>query len=963
MANATPIISNFTSGELSPLLDGRTDISRYYNGVKTLENFVILPSGGIKRRPGTYYVAEARDSNRKSRLVPFQFSVTQAYIVEFADRYLRFYANQGQILSSGSAYDLASPYLEADLFDLQFAQDADTMWITHPSYKPRKLNRNAATWDSYTKLMLHCNGADAATTFTDEIGKTVTANGTAQIDTAQYKFGGASGLFDGDSDYLSLDDSDDWNFGTGDFTIDFWVRFNSIEDDTRYTFFNQYKAGVSNWRFMREGTGNQLQFQALTGATYNAWYTTVNEWKPDVDTWYHLEVVRNGSTCYIFINGVSQALTVTNTFGTLPDVAAELQIGKGIIDDYYVDGWMDEIRISKGIARHTANFTPETTAYSADVITFSLKNYTPELMTLDVEPGGSGWAAGDTITGNTSGETCEIVSVTDTTHYRIMNRSGTFTDGEVLTNGTDTADQGAGYPAFTGDPFGADSSDDCPACVSIHEQRIVFANTNNYPQKVWASVSGDYEDMTTGSDDADAYTYVIGSEQVNAIRWLSSGRKLALGTLGGVFSMSSGADDAAITPSNVFVQRETTYGSASLVPKKIGGFVYYLQRNSKTIREFGIDYSISDDYDSFDTMVLAGHISGDGITDIAYQQSPYNILWAVRDDGQLLCLTRQIKEEVLGWSRQILGGSFSGGDPVVESVAVIPGDGGDDEVWITVKRTIDSTTKRYVEYFKPMDYGDEQEDGFFVDCGLSLDVPKPITAITKANPGVVTATGHGFSNGDVVIIRGVVGMTEVNRTKYIVSGVVGDTFELTTAAAGADVDTSGYTTYISGGEVRKCVTSVSGLDHLVGETVDLFIDGDTATTAVVSAAGAVAITTPSNGGGEIHAGLRYTPKVKTMRIEAGSNLGSAQSKLKRTSKIFVRLYESLALKAGNDDTQDEFDLRDPGDSTTNPIPVFSGDHEVFMPSAWDRDGYVVITQDGPYPLNIIAIVIYLNVSD
>ena len=971
MAKATPIITNVSAGELSPLLDGRVDISRYYNGAKRLENFIPLPTGGWKRRPGTYYVASVKDSARKTRVVPFQFSVTQAYILEFGDRYLRVYYDQGQLLSGGSAYELTTPYLEADLFDLQFAQDADTMWITHPSYKSRKLTRQAATWDSYVKLMLHCDGDDASATFTDEIGKTVTRQGTAQIDTAQYKFGGASGLFDGDSDYLTTPDHADWNFGTGDFTIDFWVRFASV--GYTQTFFHQWDDASNFIRLLFDTSSEVIEFASITGGTTDI---DVNfAWEPSINTWYHIAFVRNGTgatnwNCYV--DGVALGNRTLDAGGydcTLPNLASVLYIGvrveTGPTYTNYLNGWLDEYRVSKGIARWTANFTPPTIAYSADVITFAIANYAPELMTLDVAPG-TAWVVGDTITGNTSGKTCVIVSITDTTHYRVKDRSGTYTDGEVLTNGTHTADQGAGFPAFTGDPFGADDSDDCPSCVSIHEQRIFFANTNNDPQKAWASVSGDYEDMTTGSSADDALTYVIGSEQVNAIRWLSSGDTLEMGTLGGIFSLSSGVDGSPLTPTNVVVKRRSSYGSSRIVPKRIGNFSYYVQKDLKKIREFigegYVDAEGNFRESSFDTMVLADHIAGDGIIEMAYQQSPYNMLWCVRDDGQLVCLTRQVNQEVLAWSRQILGGSFGGGDAVVESVAVIPGDDEDDEVWVIVKRTINDSTARYVEYFKPMDYGDEQEDAFFVDSGLSLDTPKPITAITKADPGVVTATGHEFSNGDTVIIRGVVGMTEVNRTKYKVAGVSGDTFQLTDSDD-ENVDTSDYTTYVSDGEVRKCNTSVSGLSHLVAETVDLFLDGDTATTAVVSAGGVATITTPTTGGGEIHAGLRYTPYYKSMRIEAGSALGTAQAKLKRIGQVFMRLYESLALKAGNEDTQDSFDLRLKSDTTENTIPVFSGDQQILQPSSWDRNGYIIITQAGPYPLTIIAVIIHLTVSD
>ncbi len=390
----------------------------------------------------------------------------------------------------------------------------------------------------------------------------------------------------------------------------------------------------------------------------------------------------------------------------------------------------------------------------------------------------------------------------------------------------------------------------------------------------------------------------------------------------------------------------------------------YVQKNLKIVREFigkiFVDSEGRRSESANNVTILAEHITGEGIISMAYQQSPYNILWCVRSDGQLACLTRESGQEVLAWTRHIVGGSFDGGDAVVESVGVIPGDGGDDQIWIIVKRTIDGSTARYVEYLKPFDYGSEQEDAFYVDSGLSLDVPKPVTALTQANPGVITVTGHGFSNDDVVIIRGVIGTTEVNRQKFTVANVSDDTFELNDIDD-VPIDMSGYTAYISGGEVRKCVTSVSGLGHLVGETVDAFLDGDTAITAVVTAGGAIAI--PSPGAGEIHAGLRFTPYLKLMRLEAGSNLGTAQSKLKRIKEVFVRVHRSLQMKAGNEDIQDSFDFREVGDTSSNTIEVLRCDQKVLMPSLWDRNGYVVVTQEGPFPLNIISIVIYVEVSD
>ena len=279
----------------------------------------------------------------------------------------------------------------------------------------------------------------------------------------------------------------------------------------------------------------------------------------------------------------------------------------------------------------------------------------------------------------------------------------------------------------------------------------------------------------------------------------------------------------------------------------------------------------------------------------------------------------------------------------------------DDEVWVIVKRIINGATKRFVEYFKP-DIFEEQEDAFFVDCGVSADSPKTITGITKANPGVVTATAHGYSNGDTVVIRGVVGMTEVNHIKFKVANKTADTFELTTTAD-VNVNTTNYTTYVSGGESRVCSTAFSGLTHLNGETVAILADSIVLAQEAVSG-GAITLDVTS---GQVHAGLPYVSTLKTMRLEVKLDTGTAQSKFKHINKLFVRLHESLGGNAGIVDTQDEINFG--GDYTTTWIELFTGDKEIIAPSSYDQDAHIIIEQDDPLPMNILALVSHVSINE
>lgn len=225
--------------------------------------------------------------------------------------------------------------------------------------------------DEYTKLLLHCEGADASTTFTDDSpsAHTVTEVGTAQIDTAQKKFGSASGLFDGNSDYLTIPDSVDWSFGTNPFTIETWVRFAALPTaGNLMMFYCQYVNADNHTYFGIWNVGGTyyLVFAVYSGGVntifcYGAWAGVA------IDTWYHVALIRGWAGSWnkfaICVAGTAIA-TLTNSY-LVPDLSALAWIGAWQGPTYYLNGWLDEYRISKNIARWTANFTPPLAAYSS----------------------------------------------------------------------------------------------------------------------------------------------------------------------------------------------------------------------------------------------------------------------------------------------------------------------------------------------------------------------------------------------------------------------------------------------------------------------------------------------------------------------------------------------------------------------------------------------------------------------
>lgn len=232
----------------------------------------------------------------------------------------------------------------------------------HHRLRSTQLGGGGCSYDAYTKLMLHMDGSDGSTTFTDEIGNSVSAVGDAQIDTAQSVFGGASGLFDGAGDYLTVPDSADWQLDGGSntnlWTIDLRVRFTATGGD--HGFAGQYVDGNNFWRFIRNSSVGGIQFRQKAGGsnTIDLSWT----WSHSANTWYHIALVKQGTTGYKFFVDGTQVGSAQTDVTPLNDIASPLYIGSHPTG-YDLTGWMDEVRVSKGIARWTGNFTPPSSAY------------------------------------------------------------------------------------------------------------------------------------------------------------------------------------------------------------------------------------------------------------------------------------------------------------------------------------------------------------------------------------------------------------------------------------------------------------------------------------------------------------------------------------------------------------------------------------------------------------------------
>jgi hypothetical protein len=262
-----------------------------------------------------------------------------------------------------------------------------------------------------------------------------------------------------------------------------------------------------------------------------------------------------------------------------------------------------------------------------------------------------------------------------------------------------------------------------PSCVSFFEQRLVFAATLSQPQTVFFSKSGDYENMDaniggTVADD-DAIIYTIASNQVNAIRFMSASRTLIIGTAGGEFTVTGGGDNNAITPTNIMIKKQSNHGAANIDAVAVANATLFVQRAKRKIRELAYNFDV-DGYTAPDLTILAEHVTEGGIIEMAYQEEPLAIIWCVRNDGELVALTYQREQQVVAWHRHVFAGAFGSGNAVCESVAVIPTEDSEYELYMIIKRTINGATKRYVEFLNTFDFDESDNTSFnFLDSQLS----------------------------------------------------------------------------------------------------------------------------------------------------------------------------------------------------------------------------------------------------
>lgn len=697
MTTLYPIQDSFVRGEISPRLHASASLELYRAALAKCQNYITLPHGGIRKRGGTYFAGEVKTSAKKTRLIPFIFSADQAYALEFGDQYIRVYAYGARV----GTVEIASPYLEADLFDLAYVQSADQMWITHRNYIPQVLTRTAHTsWSLADFAFL--DGPydlinDTATTLTPSdtghLTPKMTSN-TAPSGTASTSSGssGAWQMFDRNKtqDIEISGDGDGYvryrTAGGAHRVVDaYWITTSKVATGS-YDFFTAWEVQGSN-----DGS-SWTTLDTRSGETGWANGETRFYDFPNKSAFEYHQLVFSGG-------GGSDALHT---------VSAELAFHVAASDQTPFD------------------LTASGTAGINDGNGFQTTDVGRSIRLLGAD-GIWRWAK---ITSRTSTTVVKIVlyghalpNTNPITRWRL----GTFVPGKYV------------------------------ECGSLYEERLAFSRKFS----VYASKTGALDNFALGEKDDDALEFIqAGGGQANDIVWIAdSDGALLIGTLGGVRALSGSGVDEALTPSSFKNRRSRTFGCSRIRPVDAGQSFLYVTRSRQSIAE--LTQTAQSRFTSDDVGQISEHIPKRGVVELAFQTDPDPLLWFPLLTGELGGYTHQPSEKVRGMHRHEIGGTFAGsGWAIVESACVTPGQTGNDDLWLIVKRTIGGVTKRYIEVkTSPFEYS-AIGNAFEVDCGLTYSgaAVNTVSGLAHLEGQTVAALADGKVYKGLVVASGQVSL-------------------------------------------------------------------------------------------------------------------------------------------------------------------------------------------------------------
>ncbi len=718
LPDVRPIFTNFTAGEVSPDIEGRVDLAGYFNGCYSLKHFILMPQGGVMRRWGTKYVCEVKTSSAKTMLAPFKFSTTQAYILEFGNNYVRFYRNNARITSDATITNCAdngSGLIRVTATGHGF-QTGNTVTIAGVG----GTTEANATW---VITVITVNTFDlVASTFSNAYVNGGTATAIVERSTTfttaqlfQMKFAqSADVLYIAHTSHapkkLMRYSHTDWVHQTIGFIPPPSVEYGEHPNAT-------------------------LTPSAVTGTGINLTASVACFREADVGR----RVYSKESIALItaFTSTTVVVATVEQDFRSTAAIAA--------------GSW--RIGGSPG-----ATVTPSAVGVPGSTITLTAGINAWKTSATDNTDHAGKWVYINSgivkITGITTALACTA------TVYVPLANTNAATPGSWSLEDVSWGNN-ASFTAFGN-----------PRAIGFHGGRLYYASSDQQPVTAWGSVTDDFENFGRGTNADDSLELPIASGSVNVARWIASSRKLLLGTVESEIAVS-GPSEGPITPANApDIKTQTVEGSADIQPVEAQNALIFVERSGTKLVEMVYDYA-SDIYEPDDLMRLATHLTGAiaatdvTITQVAYQKIPIPIIWCVLSDGKLLGLTYKRKEKVAGWHVH----EFSGTSVAVESVAVIPSsDAVRDEVWLIVRRTINGSVKRYVEYMEQTwDVYSGVAKGYTLDSAVQATgaATNTISGLSHLEGESVRVQADGTDRGAYTVSSGAVTFTGAAATNIL----------------------------------------------------------------------------------------------------------------------------------------------------------------------------------------------------
>jgi len=753
---------NFNGGELTPLMNGRVDFDGYRSGCVQMENFMVRPYGGAFKVPGTQYIGEVKDSTKKVRLVSMRISRTENYILEVGAGYFRFWKETepaylqinsgysvvahstattyelGDLCSSGgtnyvrcgnggatdsnfatalaagywhaltgSIIEWPNSFSESELAEIDWHPVNRTLVMTHANHPP--LIIESVPTDSADDFIDHVAWSDATTT------------------TPSYSF----------------------MVGAIDFTFPPLVD-HPLSATSGQTVTVAYQAAV--WvtatvyavGALRKSTNGTVVYYCTTAHTSAAgtqpgvgasWATRWRVATPD-EVLYTL----TASTADIFDGfGVgdlfiveSQAEARTATMAGTPPVSYEtlptFMQGSYAVSTEWLSGGapLCELQLQEsknGVTWHTINAWT-VASLNAGTILYN-----------DEAPAQGAWyrlngQLNSATAGNCFGKLeprftpaklpFRISSVTSST---VLVVSSALPYGGIVPSAMLDSCEFFFLPAFS-------ASNGYPSCVGFHNLRLWFGGTSKEPNRVRGSNIDDFFNFATGDKDDNGFDVVLNSSASNLVRWIAGYRQgLVVGTEGDEWTIQGGGDGSEVLkPTNIQAIQRNRSGSKRLSAIQTKDSLLWVSLTGRRVHEFSYVFA-SDNYEAPDMTLRAEHVTEGGIIDAAFQNEPDPILWCVSGDGVLLGFSYNRQNQITAWFRRTTDGYF-------EAVATLRSTGDADRVWCVVKRTINGTTKRYIERFYPtaqeFDFS-TASDFCYLDCSKK---------ITQASSTAVSGLSH-----------------------------------------------------------------------------------------------------------------------------------------------------------------------------------------------------------------------------